>query len=77
MTDLEPQMAERFPNKRKVLPKIAMNPDLGLTFLLLLGNRSSICSSRSEEIQLSNKEGTVCEYYLNVKDDKLIFLRTY
>ena len=34
-SDLELQMAEQFPNKRKIPPEIGMNLDQGLMFLFI------------------------------------------
>ena len=41
-------MAEQFPNERKVPRKIAMSPDPGFMFFLLLGNHSAIFGLKSE-----------------------------
>ena len=69
LSDLEPQMAEQFPNKRKSTPEDCHELDLGLTFFfLLLGNCSAICGSRSkvrDEISatISTKAGSYFSIY--------------
>ena len=71
------QIAEWSPNKRKTIPKIASNLDLGIISFISLGNHSAICCSIKLTILAKKVRTRVLNVRVKHTHKKELWLRNY